>query len=319
MVSARHVAFDGLLPFSSDSLPVDECHTLYFEQCGNPHGKPVVVLHGGPGSGINPMLRRLHDPKAYRIILFDQRGCGRSTPYGSLEKNTTWHLVADIEALRVHLGIARWQVFGGSWGSTLALAYAEAHPDRVTELVLRSIFTLRKSEIGWFYHFGASEIFPDAFEALVAPIPEDERHDLIAAYYRRLTDPDEAVQRTAARTWAQWEGRTLSLIENPARAESYGTDKNARAFARIECHYFLHGGFLRTETQLLDDADRIRHIPTTIVHGRYDVVTPLRNAWDLAGALPNATLDIIPDAGHAVSEPGIVDRLVRATERFKKR
>ena len=319
MIRARRSFFPPVLPTRFGRLAVGGRHELHFEECGNPLGKPVVVLHGGPGGGTSPLLRRLHDPRVYRIVLFDQRGCGRSTPYGELEDNTTAHLISDIEALRVHLGIDRWQVFGGSWGSTLALAYAQAHPDRVTELVLRSIFTLRRSEIRWFYHFGASELFPDAFEAFQARIPEDERDDLIAAYYRRLTDPDENVQTEAARTWSQWENRTMSMVHPSDRETNGPIGPNARAFARIECHYFYHGGFLGSENELLDRAGEIRHIPTAIVHGRYDVVTPLRNAWDLAAALPNAELSIVPDAGHAISEPGIADRLIAATEAFKSR
>lgn len=312
----RKSFFPSLMPYRTGTLDVGDGHVLYFEEAGNPLGKPVVALHGGPGSGSSPLLRRLHDPKAYRIILFDQRGAGRSAPKGHLEHNTTAHLIADIEALRVHLGVDRWQVFGGSWGSTLAIAYAEAHPERVTEIVMRSIFTLRRSEIHWFYQHGASELFPDAFEAFVSQIPHDERDDVVAAYYRRLTDPDPGVQQKAARAWCQWESRTMSMANAGAPT---GHNPNAVPFSRIECHYFYHGGFLESETQLLDNAHLIRHIPTVIVHGRFDVVTPLKNAWTLAAVLPNAELAIIPDAGHAVSEPGITARLVEATEAFKDR
>jgi proline iminopeptidase len=291
-------------------------HQIYFEQCGNPHGKPALIVHGGPGGGTNPAMRRCHDPARYRIILFDQRGCGRSTPHASLENNTTWDLVADMERLREQLGIDRWQLLGGSWGSTLALAYAQKHPDRVSELILRGIFLLRREEIDWFYQEGCSWIHPDAFEAYQAVIPPDERADMVAAYHRRLTDPDPAVQLAAAKAWSVWEGTTLSLRPDPERIRLFGSDAYAIAFARIECHYFMKQGFFESDGQLLADAHRIRSIPGVIVHGRYDVVTPLKNAWDLKKVWPEADLRIVPDAGHAMTEPGIIHELVTATRRF---
>jgi len=303
-------------PFDSGTLQVSDRHTLYYEQCGNPQGKPVVMLHGGPGGGCSPKMRRFHDPKRYRIVLFDQRGSGRSTPHADLVDNTTWHLVADIEALREHLGIDRWQVFGGSWGSTLALAYAQSHPERATELVLRGIFMLRRWELEWFYHGGASRLFPDAFEAYLAAIPEVERGDLMSAYHRRLTSEDAEVRLKAAQAWSVWEASTSFLHQDQAFIDSHRGDEFALAFARIESHYFVHGGFFEVEDQLLRDTFRIRHIPATIVHGRYDVVCPLQNAWELHKAWPEATLEIVADAGHSAFEPGNTDALIRATDGY---
>jgi proline iminopeptidase len=311
--------YPEIVPYRTGRLKVSDLHELYFEECGSPSGKPVVLLHGGPGGGINPVMRRYHDPRAYRIVLFDQRGCGRSTPHASLEENTTWDLVDDIERLREHLGIERWQVFGGSWGSTLALAYAEAHPDRVSELVLRGIFTLRRSELEWFYQGGCSWIFPDAFEAYLRPIPPSERGDMIAAYYRRLTDPDPAIQIEAARAWSAWEGKTLSLLPDSDRVRRFSEDHYALAFARIECHYFINAGFFEADGQLIRDAYRLSAIPGVIVHGRYDVVTPAKIAFDLARNWREADLRIVPDAGHAMTEPGNVHELVAATRRFADR
>ena len=308
--------FPEIEPYESGMLQVSDLHAIHWEQSGNPDGKPVVFLHGGPGGGGNPKYRRYHDPEKYRIVVFDQRGCGRSTPYAELRENTTWHLVSDIEALREHLGIERWQVFGGSWGSTLSLAYAQKHPDRVTELVLRGIFLLRRRELEWFYQFGASEIFPDAFEAFLAAIPEVERGDMMSAYYRRLTSDDAEVRRAAARAWSIWEGSTSFLVPDEKHIASTGEDAFAEAFARIETHYFVHGGFLERENQLLEDIDRIRHIPGVIVQGRYDVVCPMRSAWDLHRAWPEAQLDVVTTAGHSANERGNIDRLVRATDRF---
>lgn len=305
-------------PYRTGRLKVSDLHDLYFEECGNPGGKPVVMLHGGPGGGCSDFMRRLHDPSAYRIILFDQRGCGRSAPHACLEDNTTWHLISDIEALREHLGIESWQVFGGSWGSTLALAYAQTHPGRVRELVLRGIFTLRRKEIEWFYQGGCSEIFPEAWQDYLAPIPEDERGDIVGAYYKRLTGEDRAIQVEAARAWSMWEGSTISLFPDAGRVARFGRDEYALAFARIECHYFINGGFLERDDQLIANADRIRHIPGVIVQGRYDVVTPATSAWELSRAWPEADLRIVPDAGHAVSEPGITSELVSATDRFRE-
>ncbi len=315
----RHTFFPEIEPHRSGRLKVSDLHEIHWEECGNPDGKPVICLHGGPGGGATPTMRRLHDPAAYRIVLFDQRGCGRSTPHAELRENTTWDLVADIEALREHLGIARWQVYGGSWGSTLALAYAETHPERVSELVLRGIFMLRRLELAWFYQEGASFIYPDLFEGYRDFIPEAERGDLIAAYHRRLIGDDEATRIEAARHWAMWEGAALSLLPDPARVAAFGDPHYALAFARIECHYFMNGGWFEVEDQLLRDARRLKDIPAVIVHGRYDMCTPMVNAWDLKKVWPEADLRIVDDGGHAVTEPGLVSEMVAATERFKNR
>ena len=305
-------------PHATGLLAVSDTHTIYYEVSGNPNGKPVIVCHGGPGGGTTPSMRRYFDPARYRIILFDQRGCGRSTPHAELRDNTTWHLVSDMERLRVELGIERWQVFGGSWGSTLALAYAESHPERVAELVLRGIFMLRRKELLWFYQEGANWIYPDAWEDFAAPIPADERGDMMSAYYKRLTGDDMAARAACAKAWSVWEGKTLSLQPSQERIQSFSSDTFAIAFARIECHYFVNGGFFEHDDQLLRDIDRIRHIPAIIVQGRYDVVTPMKSAWDLANAWPEATLRVVPDAGHAASEPGVIDALVRATDEFAR-
>ena len=308
--------YPSVEPFMTGQLQVSERHHIYYEQCGNPAGKPVVILHGGPGAGCGAKMRCFHDPAKYRIVLFDQRGAGRSTPHADLVDNTTWHLVADIEQLRAHLGIDRWQVFGGSWGSTLALAYAETHPDAVTELVLRGIFMLRRWELEWFYQEGASRVFPDAWENYLAAIPVVERHDLISAFHRRLTHEDPAVRLAAARAWSVWEAATSFLYQDPAFMHSHEEDAFALAFARIECHYFVNGGFFEVEDQLLRDVSKIRDIPATIVHGRYDVVCPVANAWDLHRAWPEADLRIIADAGHSGFEAGITDALINATDRY---
>ncbi len=317
--AARRTLYPPIEPYRTGRLRVDDVHELYFEESGNPQGKPVVFVHGGPGGGTDGKQRRFFDPEHYRIVLFDQRGSGQSTPHASLVDNTTWHLVADMEQLRDHLGIEKWQVFGGSWGSTLALAYAEKHPERVTELVLRGIFLLQKWETDWFYQGGTSFLYPDAWEGYLAPIPENERGDLVKAYYARLTSDDEKVRQEAARAWSIWEGRTTYLLENQAQVERCSGDAFSLAFARIECHYFIHNGFFERDTQLLDDVGRIRHIPTIIVHGRYDVVCPLKAAWDLHRAFPEAELRIVPDAGHSAFEPGITHELVMATDSFRTR
>jgi proline iminopeptidase len=314
----RLTLYPEIAPYRTGRLRVSELHEIYFEECGSPAGKPVVLLHGGPGGSINPVMRRYHDPRSYRIVLFDQRGCGRSTPHASLEENTTWYLVDDIERLREHLGIERWQVFGGSWGSTLGIAYAETYPERVTELVLRGIFTLRRSELEWFYQEGSSWMFPDAFEDYLRVIPEAERSDMIAAYHRRLTSPDSDVQIEAARAWSAWEGKTLSLLPDADRVRRFSEDHYALAFARIECHYFVNRGFFGSDDQLIADAHRLAAIPGIIVHGRYDVVTPVKIALDLARNWPEAKLRIVPDAGHAMTEPGIVHELVAATKSFAR-
>lgn len=317
----RRTYFPPLEPFNSGRLQVGDGHELYFEESGNPNGKPVVFVHGGPGGGTEPKQRRFFDPSAYRIVLFDQRGCGKSTPFASLEHNTTWHLVADMELLRTHLKIERWQVFGGSWGSTLALAYAQTHPQRVTELVLRGIFLLRKWEIDWFYQDGTSHLFPDAWEKYLAVIPEAERGDLVGAYYRRLTSPDAKVRSEAARAWSQWEGRTSYLLPNESYLSKTGEDAFADAFARIECHYFVNGGWVTGEKALLNPANiaRMKQIPGVIVQGRYDVVCPMESAWALHRAWPEADVRIVEDAGHAAHEPGILHELIEATDRFRSR
>jgi proline iminopeptidase len=305
-------------PHRSGWLRVSDLHELYYEESGNPRGKPVVFLHGGPGGGTDPKMRRYFDPKKYRIVLFDQRGCGRSRPHASLVDNTTWHLVDDVERLREHLGIERWLVFGGSWGSTLALAYAQKHPRRVTELVLRGIFLCRKQEIDWFYQDpnGAGAIFPDLWDEYVAPIPKAERHEMVRAYYRRLTSPNRATRERAASAWSLWEGATSYLRTTPEDLKRFRSAKFTAAFARIECHYFVNGAFFEQDDQLLRDVRRIRKIPTVIVQGRYDVVCPMRSAWDLSRAWPEAELRVVPDAGHSANEPGITTELVRATDAF---
>lgn len=311
--------YPPLEPFDAGMLRVSDLHEIYYEVSGAPDGKPVVVCHGGPGGGTTPSMRRYFDPKRYRIVLFDQRGCGKSRPHAELKENTTWDLVDDMERLRAHLGIERWQVFGGSWGSTLALAYAETHPARVSELVLRGVFTLRRDELLWFYQEGASWIFPDLWEDYLRPIPEAERGDMIAAYYKRLTGDDREEQLAAAKAWSLWEGGTVSLMPSEERMQSFSSDAFALAFARIECHYFQHRGFFERDGQLLADIDRVRNIPAAIVQGRYDVCTPMKTAWDLHAAWPEAEFHLILDAGHAASEPGIIDALVRATDKYASR
>lgn len=305
-------------PYRSGALRVSDVHAIYFEESGNPRGKPVVFLHGGPGGGTDPKQRRFFDPEKYRIVLFDQRGCGRSTPHASLVDNTTWHLISDIEALREHLGIAKWQVFGGSWGSTLALAYAQEHPERVTELVLRGIFLVQERELKWFYQWGTSELFPDAWEKYVEPIPIHERGDFIRAYYARLTSADEVERTRAAKAWSIWEAATSYLRVNADYVARAGEDEFALAFARIECHYFVNKGFFRSDTQLIDGVAKIRHIPAVIVQGRYDVVCPMVTAWALHRAWPEAEFRIVTDAGHSAYEPGTVHELVSATDAFAR-
>jgi proline iminopeptidase len=302
-------------PYRTGMLEVGDGHSLYWELCGNPDGVPAVFLHGGPGAGCSTDHRRLFDPERYNILLFDQRGCGRSTPHASLQANTTWHLVADIERLRELVGVDAWLVFGGSWGSTLALAYAETHPDRTSALVLRGIFTFREEELIWFYQHGASMLFPDKWEEFLAPVSEGERADLMTAYHRRLTGPDPAVQLAAAKAWSGWEGATITLLPDEKTLATHTADNFAIAIARIENHYMVHRGWLE-EGQLIRDVGKIRHIPGVIVQGRYDACTPAVTAWDLHRAWPEAELHIIPDAGHAYNQPGILDRLIRATDRF---
>jgi proline iminopeptidase len=311
--------YPAIEPYRHGFLRVSELHEIYYEESGNPAGKPAIFLHGGPGAGSDRRARQFFDPQHYRIVVFDQRGCGRSRPSASLVENTTWHLVADIERLRKHLGIERWLVFGGSWGSTLGLAYSEAHPERVSEIVLRGIFLLRYAEIRWFYQHGASEIFPDYWEAYRDAIPADERDDYLNAYYQRLTGTDQRAALAAARAWSVWEASTSFLRTNPDNIRKWGEDLFALAVARIECHYFVNRGFLRSETQLLDDVQRIRHIPTTIVQGRYDVVCPATTAWDLHRVWPEADFRLVPDAGHSAFEISNIHELVCATDRYRSR
>jgi proline iminopeptidase len=304
-------------PHAVERLRVSDRHELYLEQSGDPDGAPVVFVHGGPGGGTTPKQRRLFDPAAYRIVLFDQRGCGASTPHASLDENTTWDLVDDMEKIRDHLGIERWVVFGGSWGSTLALAYAQTHPARVTALVLRGIFLLRPHELRWFYQEGASFVYPDAWEAFVAPIPLSERDDLMTAYHRRLIGPDAVERDVVARAWATWEAATSRLIPDPEFVAEFSTSNSADALARIEAHYFVNRGFLTQPDQLLDGVELIRHIPAVIVQGRYDMPCPMTSAWDLHRRWPEAQFEIVPDAGHSAIEAGIADRLIGATDRFR--
>ena len=305
--------FPEIEPYDSGHLRVDSVHSVYFEQCGNPEGKPAIFVHGGPGGGSSSVHRRFWDPAVYRIILFDQRGCGRSTPHAELRNNTTWDLVEDMERIRAHLGIERWQLFGGSWGSTLALAYAQQVPERVTEMVLRGVFLLRRREIEWYYQEGASRIFPEAWQKYLEPIPEDERDDMVGAYYRRLTSSDRTERIRAARAWSMWEGSTSRLVPDPELIKRTGDKRFAEAFARIECHYFINGGFFQEDNHLLQNAHRIQHIPTVIVQGRYDIVCPPESAYQLHQAHPNSTLIIAPKSGHSALEPEITTHLIAAT------
>jgi proline iminopeptidase len=313
--------YPHLSPYKSGFLRVSDLHEIYFEESGNARGMPAVFLHGGPGGGTEAKMRRFFDPRRYRIVLFDQRGCGKSRPHASLVDNTTWDLVADIERLREHLGVERWLVFGGSWGSTLALAYAQSYPQRVTHLVLRGIFLLRRWELKWFYQDpgGAAALYPDLWEHYIEPIPEAERADMMGAYYRRLTGTDAAELSRAAKAWALWEAATSFLRKNPLYTAKLGQDTHSEAFSRIECHYFVNGGFLASPNQLIDNVDRIRHIPAVIVQGRYDIVCPMKSAWELHRAWPEADLHIIPDAGHSAFEPSNTHELIKATDRFASR
>lgn len=301
-------------PYAYGWLPTGGPHEIFYEECGNRDGKPCVILHGGPGGAVNPTMRRFFNPAKWRMALFDQRGCGKSRPNASLDDNTTWSLIEDIERLRVHLGVEKWTVFGGSWGSTLALAYAITHPERVEALVLRGIFLLTQRELRWFYQDGASMLFPDAWERFCAPIPMAERGDMMSAYHKRLTHPDRRVQAEAAQAWSQWEGDTISIRGPEARPSKFNEIDFAIAFARIECHFFANGGFFTEDGWILNNIDKIRGIPGWIVQGRFDVVTPMDSAWSLKKAWPEASFDIVWDAGHASTEPGIVDGLVRATD-----
>lgn len=312
-----HTLYPEIKPFAVHKLAVQEPHVLHIEESGSRTGLPVLFLHGGPGGGCDENSARFFDPTIYRIITFDQRGCGRSTPHASLENNTTWDLVADIELIREKLAIDKWVVFGGSWGSTLALAYAQTHPERVLGLILRGIFLCRPSEIEWFYQKGASHLFPDYWEDYIAPIPEAERDDLVTAFYKRLTGKDEIAQLNAARAWSGWEGSTITLAPNPKIAMSFLETKKALAMARIECHYFINNAFLEPN-QLLRDMPKIAHIPGIIVHGRYDVICPLDNAWQLHKLWTSSELNIIREAGHSAFELGVTDALIKATRDMAK-
>lgn len=303
----------------SGMLKVSDIHTLYWEDCGNPKGQPILFLHGGPGGGIDPAYRRFFDPQAYRIILFDQRGSGKSTPCAELKENTTWDLVADIEKIREMLGIEKWVVFGGSWGSTLSLTYAITHPERCHALVLRGIFLCRPSEIKWFYQEGASQIFPDVWEQYLNVIPANERNDMVTAYYKRLTSSDEKTRLEAAKAWSKWEAATSRLIVDPKAIDEFEDPEYALSFARIECHYFMNNAFFKTKNWILENIEKIRHIPSVIIQGRYDVVCPATSAWELHRAWPEAEFKIIADAGHSMSEPGIRSALIEATDKFRNK
>ncbi len=309
--------FPEIEPYSQFFFRVSDVHELFVEEVGNPRGQPVLFLHGGPGAGFNPTHRRIFDPHHFRIILFDQRGAGQSRPHADLRENTTWDLVEDIEKLRKHLGIDQFLVFGGSWGSTLALAYAETHPSSVSHLILRGIFLCREAEIEWFYQHGANQIFPDVWEKYLEPIALAERADLVTAFYKRLTSDVESIRLAAAKAWSGWEGATVHLIPDQKTYLKFSSDHMAVSLARIECHYFVNRCWWRTDNQLIEDVDRIRKIPTVIIHGRYDVVCPVKNAFDLHRAFPEADLRIVPNAGHAFDEPGILRELMAAVEKFK--
>lgn len=312
-----HSLYPAIEPYKTEYLAVDAPHELYIEQCGNPQGLPVLFLHGGPGAGCVAFHRRFFDAAIYRIILFDQRGAGKSRPHADLQGNTTQALVEDIEAIRRLLGIEQWLVFGGSWGSTLGLVYAETHPERVSGLILRGIFLCREQDIHWFYQHGASRLFPEQWEQYLAPVAESDRHDMVSAYYRLLTSDDEPTRLEAARAWSLWEGRTLSLLPCAETEQAFADAQFALALARIECHYFTHSSFLEPN-QILQNAHKLAGIPGIIIHGRYDVVCPVDNAYALSTVWPRAELQVIPDAGHAASEPGIVDALVSATRDFAR-
>ncbi len=315
--SIESLLFPAVEPTRSFHFRVSDLHEIYVEELGNPKGQPVLFLHGGPGAGLSPDHRRLFDPQHFRIVLFDQRGAGQSRPHAELRENTTWDLVSDIEKLRKHLGIEKWMVFGGSWGSTLALAYAETHPTSVSHLVLRGIFLCRESEIEWFYQKGAHWIFPEVWDQYLEPIPVEERGDLVKAFYKRLTSDDESVRLAAAKAWSGWEGATVHLLPDESTYMKFTGDHMAVSLARIECHYFINRCWWRTDNQLIEDVSKIRHIPAVIIHGRYDVVCPVKNAFDLHAAWPESDLRIVPDAGHAFNEPGIIKELLDAVERFK--
>ena len=304
--------FPSIQPYTTHYIKVDNPHVLYVEECGNPDGLPVVFLHGGPGAGCEEYHRRFFDPEIYRIVLFDQRGAGRSTPHASLENNTTQHLVQDMETLRTHLGIEKWVIFGGSWGSTLGLVYAQTYPEHVLGLILRGVFLCRPKEIDWFYQDGASRLFPDYWQEFIEHIPYKERSDLLHAHHKRLTGTDEIARMASAKAWSVWEGKTATIQHNSAVVDFFSDPHTALSLARIEAHYFVNNSFLRNN-QILADAARLHNIPGVLVHGRYDVICPLENAWELSQVWPDAVLEIIPDAGHSAAEPGITDAIIKAT------
>ena len=308
--------FPNIEPFNTFSLPVSDLHTIYVEESGNKNGKPVIFLHGGPGGGVDPKYRRYFDPEKWRIIMFDQRGCGKSTPFAELEENTTWDLVSDIEKIRNHLSIDKWVVFGGSWGSTLSLAYSQTHPDSCKGLILRGIFLVRKKELDWFYQEGASNIFPDRWESFLEPIPVEKRDNLMQAYYEILTGEDHSKKIEAAKAWSTWEGSTVRLLQDENFISDFSDDKFAEAFARIECHYFMNNCWFDSDNHLIENMHKIRHIPGVIIHGRYDIICPVIQAWDLHKAWPEADLHIIPDAGHSIFEDGIKNKILEYTDRF---
>tara|TARA_B100000427_G_scaffold195087_1_gene162164 strand:- start:108 stop:1046 length:939 start_codon:yes stop_codon:yes gene_type:complete len=308
--------YPKIKPYNTFQLKVSDLHEIFVEESGNPKGKPVIFLHGGPGGGIEPIYRQYFNPKKWRIIIFDQRGCGKSTPHAELKENTTWNLVEDIEKIRKKLKIDAWTIFGGSWGSTLSLSYSIMHPDRCDAIILRGIFMLRKKEIDWFYQEGCSFIYPDAWEKYLSPIPEQEQHNLVKAYYKRLTSQDKAVRITAARAWSIWEASTSKLIQTEKALHSFDDDGVAEAFARIECHYFINKGFFENEDWILNNVNKISDKPIEIVQGRYDVVCPMTSAWDLHKRLPNAGFHIIQDAGHSMLENGIQEKLIKITDKI---
>lgn len=308
--------FPNIEPFNTFHLPVSDLHTIYVEESGNKNGKPVIFLHGGPGGGVDPKYRRYFNPDKWHIIMFDQRGCGKSTPFAELKENTTWDLVDDIEKIRNHLSIDRWVIYGGSWGSTLSLAYSQTYPDSCKALILRGIFLVRKKEIHWFYQEGASKIFPDNWQSFVAPIPIEKRNNLLEAYYHLLIGEDSSKKIEAAKAWSTWEGSTVRLIQDKDFIGDFSDEKFAEAFARIECHYFMNNAWFNSDNHLIENVDKIRHIPAVIVHGRYDIICPVENAWELHQAWPESELHIIPDAGHSIFEEGIKDKILEYTEKF---
>ena len=308
--------FPNIEPFNTFDLPVSDLHTIYVEESGNKNGKPVIFLHGGPGGGVDPKYRRYFDPKKWRIIMFDQRGCGKSTPFAELEENTTWDLVSDIEKIRKHLSIDKWVVFGGSWGSTLSLAYSQTHPGSCKGLILRGIFLVRKKELDWFYQEGANNVFPDRWESFFEPIPVEKRDNLMQAYYEILTGEDYSKKIEAAKAWSTWEGSTVRLLQDENFISDFSDDKFAEAFARIECHYFMNNCWFDSDNYLIENMHKIRDIPGVIIHGRYDIICPVIQAWDLHKAWPEADLHIIPDAGHSIFEDGIKNKILEYTDRF---